>query len=56
MVEGASGGPWLKDYNASAGLGNQYAVTSTRSEPIGSIQSPYFDGKILTIWNATKDL
>ncbi|MFL6130975.1 MAG: trypsin-like serine peptidase [Mycobacteriales bacterium] len=56
MVEGASGGPWLKDYDTTTGLGNQYAVTSTRSEPVGSIQSPYFDGKILTIWNATKDL
>lgn len=56
LVEGASGGPWLINYNASNGLGTQTAVTSTRSDPPSSIQSPYFDSKIVTIWNATANL
>ena len=56
LVEGASGGPWLINYNATSGLGTQYAVTSTRSDPPGSIQSPYFDSKIQSIYNATANL
>ena len=56
MVGGASGGPWLKDYNTSNGLGNENGVTSTRTVPPGYIDSPYFDNKIGTIYGNTANL
>ncbi|MBB4894711.1 V8-like Glu-specific endopeptidase [Streptomyces olivoverticillatus] len=46
MVGGASGGPWLRNYNTSTGLGDVYAVTSRRTEPPKDIWSPYFDNDI----------
>lgn len=53
MVEGASGGPWLRDYNETTGLGTEIGVTSTRTDPPAYIDSPYFDNKIQTIYNNT---
>ncbi|WP_413797636.1 trypsin-like serine peptidase [Streptomyces iranensis] len=53
MVEGASGGPWLRDYNETTGLGTEIGVTSTRTDPPAYIDSPYFDNKIQTIYDNT---
>lgn len=56
MTGGASGGPWLVNYNASTGLGSEDALTSTDvpSAP-GYIASPYFGSDIPQIYAVTKN-
>jgi V8-like Glu-specific endopeptidase len=57
MQPGASGGPWLVDYNASTELGNEDALTSTNVPAVGNgyIGSPYFGSDILTIYQQTEN-
>jgi V8-like Glu-specific endopeptidase len=58
MQPGASGGPWLVDYNASTELGSEDALTSTNVPAVGAgyIGSPYFGTDILTIYQATENI
>jgi V8-like Glu-specific endopeptidase len=57
MQPGASGGPWLVNYNASTELGDEDALTSTNVPAVGDgyIGSPYFGSDILTIYQQTEN-
>jgi hypothetical protein len=57
MQPGASGGPWLVNYNASTELGDEDALTSTNVPAVGNgyIGSPYFGSDILTIYQQTEN-
>lgn len=56
MTQGASGGPWLMNYDANSGLGDEDGVTSTNipGSP-GYIASPFFDSNIATIYADTEN-
>ena len=54
MNEGASGGPWLENYNVTNGLGYIDGVTST-GDPIGDIDSPYFGSDVTQLYADTEN-
>lgn len=56
MTVGASGGPWLMNYDATTGLGYEDGDTSTTAQPAGYIASPYFGSYIDTLYTNTENL
>lgn len=50
---GASGGPWLYDYDNASGLGYVRSVTSTWSPSSGQNWAPYFTGDMKVMKDAT---
>jgi len=56
MGFGASGSPWLRDYNNSSQLG--YIVSdqsySLRSDGLGPEYGPYYDGDTLSLYQAAE--
>ncbi|MCE7003175.1 hypothetical protein LWC34_10080 [Kibdelosporangium philippinense] len=49
---GASGGPWLEDYQPN-GLG--YVISATQGILNGANSGPYYDNHVLDVYNAAKD-
>lgn len=49
---GASGGPWLEDYQPN-GLG--YVISATQGNLDGNNSGPYYDSHVLDVYNAAKD-
>jgi hypothetical protein len=52
---GASGEPWLKDYNNANGLGWIVSDNSYRIRDAAPVYGPYFDGDTLALYNAAEN-
>ncbi|CAF1596645.1 unnamed protein product [Didymodactylos carnosus] len=52
MSQGCSGGPWLKNFSTSTGLGIVISVNSFAIEGIsGYLYGPYFDNSVMSLYN-----
>ena len=52
MTGGCSGGPWLQQFNETAGVGITYSVNSfTYSLAPNTMNGPVFDSNIQSLWN-----
>lgn len=51
---GASGGPWLRDYNHTNGLGYAISVTS-QIGAFGINTGPYLDDALWTLYNTAEN-
>jgi len=52
---GSSGGPWLRDYNHTNGLGMAISVTSSGPDCVCEIYGPYFDDALWTLRDAANN-
>ncbi|WP_157529581.1 serine protease [Nocardia sp. NRRL S-836] len=56
MTGGSSGGPWLQEYNDQTGLGYVNSVVSHRHTDPNTMDGPYFDNDIKSLYDFAESL
>lgn len=56
QTQGSSGGPWLQAYNGSTGLGYVNSVVSHRHSDARTMDGPYFDNDIKSLYDFSEAL
>jgi V8-like Glu-specific endopeptidase len=56
MTGGSSGGPWLQEYNDQTGLGYVNSVVSHRHADPNTMDGPYFDNDIKSLYDFAESL
>jgi V8-like Glu-specific endopeptidase len=56
MTGGSSGGPWLMEYNDASGLGYTNSVVSHRHDDPNTMDGPYFDDDIKSLYDYAESL